>query len=295
MGNVETAAHFLIFCYHTDMWGTTIIYGLSAMIAAACLILMYERQGLRNYSLLLILLGILVYSVGNFIGMLILLKTNVYAVITGTIAGVGGMTTHWIITYTYIVVAFETKQMLSQETYENNPESTAKVDSFRKTMFIANVCVFAFIAMLTICWLIMGDNLQGTFYFILSYAYQAFMWGMLIAWVASLIKLYRDVKHSEKLLPDKKNFIWHGSLLALYLTLSLAAVIISQIADKMTAVPLNVEIVLVGMILLLVTITSFLEMATFFMVVAMMMPITQKRKAKFVALQRFLLHGFIEP
>jgi len=39
----------------------------------------------------------------------------------------------------------------------------------------------------------------------------------MITWGWTLHKLYRNTVHSEKLLPDKRLFILHGSLLAFWL------------------------------------------------------------------------------
>ena len=46
-----------------------------------------------------------------------------------------------------------------------------------------------------------------------------FQVGCLFAWAWTLIRLYKDIKHSEKLLPNKRIFILHGSLLTIYLLL----------------------------------------------------------------------------
>ena len=44
-----------------------------------------------------------------------------------------------------------------------------------------------------------------------------FQVGCLFAWAWTLIRLYKEIEHSEKLLPNKHIFILHGSLLILYL------------------------------------------------------------------------------
>jgi hypothetical protein len=41
----------------------------------------------------------------------------------------------------------------------------------------------------------------------------------MVGWAWTLIRLYRDIDHSEKLLPNKRIFILHGSLLGAYLVL----------------------------------------------------------------------------
>lgn len=52
---------------------------------------------------------------------------------------------------------------------------------------------------------------------------QIMLWSMFAAWAWAMFKLYRDVKHSEKLLPDKKIFIVPGSLLIVFLIFELIA------------------------------------------------------------------------
>jgi len=44
-----------------------------------------------------------------------------------------------------------------------------------------------------------------------------FQVGCLFAWACTLIKLYKEIEHSEKLLPNKRIFILHGCLLTIYL------------------------------------------------------------------------------
>lgn len=117
---------------------------------------------------------------------------------------------------------------------------------------------------------------------------------MLIAWSWALFSLYRDVKHSEKLLPDKKIFLLHGSLLTAFLVLLLAQTIIQEIADKQTT-PTYEPYTLYGIVDLLGFIFSCVEMATFYLVVFLMMRITKASNAKYVALQKFLLNGFVNP
>ena len=102
----------------------------------------------------------------------------------------------------------------------------AKVNSFQKTLLVITIIVGLLIAANTLCWYLDYYMTGYKLYFIANYSYQALLWGMLIAWAWSLFRLYRDIKHSEKLLPDKQIFILHGGLLTGYLIIYLVYTIL---------------------------------------------------------------------
>ena len=117
---------------------------------------------------------------------------------------------------------------------------------------------------------------------------------MLAAWAWALFRLYRDVKHSRKLLPDKNIFILHGSLLTAFLVIYLVQTVIQQVAEKKPSGS-NSQLVLYGIFDLLGLIADCIEMATFYLVVFLMLRVTKTAKARHIALQKFLLSGFIKP
>ena len=82
-------------------------------------------------------------------------------------------------------------------------------------------------------------------------------------------------------------------LIASLLTL-LTQAIIFQIADTQTSGS-NAQLVLFGIYDLLTLIISCIEMATFYLVVHLMMAVTQTARTKYIALQKFLLNGFLKP
>ena len=84
---------------------------------------------------------------------------------------------------------------------------------------------------------------------------------MLVAWAWSLFRLYRDIKYSEKLLPDKKIFILHASLLIAFLLILLTQTIIIQLANKLMSGS-NAQLVLFGIYDLLTLILRCIEMVT---------------------------------
>ena len=117
---------------------------------------------------------------------------------------------------------------------------------------------------------------------------------MLAAWAWTLFRLYRDVKHSRKLLPDKNIFILHGSLLTAFLVIYLVQTVTLQIGEKKPSGS-NSQLVLYGIVDLLGLISNCVEMATFYLVVFLMLRVTETAKARHIALQKFLLSGFVNP
>ena len=67
---------------------------------------------LRNYSLVALLLGILAYSATMtivYIGFL----AGVFLNVPWTLSDTAELTTHWVITYTYLSVAFDARMMVN--------------------------------------------------------------------------------------------------------------------------------------------------------------------------------------
>ena len=93
--------------------------------------------------------------------------------------------------------------MVNAKVYLDQPEKMAQVDSQRKGMLIANIVMILLIAANTVMFFLAGGNYQGTLFIFADYSFQVLLWGMLIAWAWSLFRVYKDIKHSEKLLPYK--------------------------------------------------------------------------------------------
>lgn len=68
-------------------------------------------------------------------------------------------------------------------------------------------------------------------YFIGYYMSVSFVSVCTIAWGYTLIRLYYDVKASEKLLPNKKLFFLHGVFLAMFLILLMTGILLQERAD----------------------------------------------------------------
>ena len=67
---------------------------------------------LRNYSLVALLLGILAYSTTMTIVYIGYLE-GVFLNVPGSLSITAELTTHWVITYTYLSVAFDARMMVN--------------------------------------------------------------------------------------------------------------------------------------------------------------------------------------
>ncbi len=126
---------------------------------------------------------------------------------------------HWIITSTYIKVSFETRMLIDKNTYIKSAAELVKVDRFRCFLTTSNVIISVLILLISITayfGVILDKHMLH-----LDTVYSSFVLqiGCLFAWAWILIRLYKDIEHSEKLLPNKRIFILHASLLSVYLLL----------------------------------------------------------------------------
>ena len=114
----------------------------------------------------------------------------------------------------------------------------------------------------------------------------------MLAWAWTLVRLYKDVRQSKKLLPNKGIFKLHGWLLAAYLLIFLVVqvvlIAITHVKEDGT------YLVLVGSIYILLCVGNLLEMATFFLVVKLMLPITKPEKDNRARYKQFLFMGFLD-
>lgn len=86
----------------------------------------------------------------------------------------------------------------------------------KTVMKFAHVFV-VLVALLISVFLCIGDKESNSLlYNIGANGFLAILIGFTVVWGWTLFKLYRDTKNSEKLLPAKKTFIVHGSLLFLF-------------------------------------------------------------------------------
>ena len=131
------------------------------------------------------------------------------------------------------------------------------------------------------------------FYFTGYYMSLSFVSVCTIIWGYTLIRLYKDVKTSEKLLPNKKLFFLHGSLLSLYLILLLTGILMQRIADNYYEHH-EVHKGCVYSVIYIYTV-DFADMfliASFSLVVSMAMPTSTNHQKKLYQYNQFLFGGF---
>jgi len=131
---------------------------------------------------------------------------------------------HWIITATYLKVSFETRMLLNKNTYISTAVDLVQVDRFRCCLTTFNVLISILILLIAISLYFGGRYLIehyefNVFYTVAINSSLVLQIGCLLAWAWTLMRLYKDFKYTDKLLPNKRIFILHGSLLTLYLFL----------------------------------------------------------------------------
>lgn len=114
----------------------------------------------------------------------------------------------------------------------------------------------------------------------------------MLVWGGTLLKLYRDIDHSRKLLPNKRVFILHGSILSVYVLLFSTSQILQAWLHHTPEN--NTKLIFSGICDLLICPENALELLTYFLVVKLMLPTTQYDKEKRSKFQRFLFKGFAD-
>ena len=113
----------------------------------------------------------------------------------------------------------------------------------------------------------------------------------MFTWSSTLLRLYKDIQASRKLLPKKRVFILHATLLGLYFVLFAIQIVF-------TYLPLFIEcdtsckLKLVGVSYLIAIAKNGVEAMTFILVINLMCPLTNAQKLRRQELNKFLLSGF---
>ena len=125
------------------------------------------------------------------------------------------------------------------------------------------------------------------------WAQVSFLTGLGLLWGWSLIKLYKDIKDSRKLLPRVGVFKLHGYLLGTWLILYIVSILLLQIGSHLNLTTNQKDIVF-GICWILFPFFDFTELTTFFLVVSLMLPVTEKAKQRYVEMQSFIFGGFVD-
>jgi len=182
---------------------------------------MLRTQGWRNYTLFIMLTNMFFYAVVNDVLFFFYARditrapwALIFALITGT-----ELMIHWLITQSYIKVAYETKFILDRDVLFNDPVKLAAVRRFKRIMKCANVAMTLLILAIAVCFYVANKTGNLLLNYIANICWLVLPSFFTIMWAWPLYKLYRDTRNSKKLLPNKKIFILHGSLLVLFLLL----------------------------------------------------------------------------
>ena len=103
--------------------------------------------------------------------------------------------------------------LLEKDTYIKSAAKLIKAERFRCCLTIANAIILLLILVISASIFFGIRRYSIKLLAIGTYSTLVLQVGCLLAWSWTLIRLYRDIKHSEKLLPNKHIFILHGTLL----------------------------------------------------------------------------------
>ena len=255
--------------------------------------LMRISQGWKNYTLFILLTNILVYAVLMVILYSFYLKGSYdsLVLISSIILPVQGLI-HWVITQSYLNVSFETKQIINKDVLFNNPEKLAAVYRFKTCMKVANILVPLLFIALSVCYFIGVTSQNVILYDIGNYGWLAMVTNFTLTWGWSLYKLYRDTTDSDELLPDKRIFILHGSLLTLFLVLQALNIYALWVVlnSKYHSKAYNDW---GGINNLSAFLINLAEALTFGLVINLMLPWRQEHKMAREEFQKFLFVGFL--
>jgi hypothetical protein len=137
---------------------------------------------------------------------------------------------HWIIAAIYIKVSFETRMLLKKDTYLKSASELESVNLFRCCFATANITISIFIILISITLYLAVVLNSKVLIAVTDNSTLVFQFVFMLAWALTLINLYRDIKHSDKLLPNKRMFLLHGCLLTSYLFIYACNLIMIHVA-----------------------------------------------------------------
>ena len=228
MGNENSAERFQNGTVVFSIYYLFALFGVTTLGSLHGIYLMQLSQGWRNYTLLALLLMIF----GQAVGYLLMnywwnLKYDWKPVpILTALILVFDLEIHWLISKTYLKVAFDTKQLLDPDVYFKNEKKMSGIDRFRWRLKVANVLVH--LTAIGIFLSILLSLLQIAPFWVYqlgNYTELALLTLFAGLWGWTLASLYRNVKNSRKLLPDKRVFKLHGGLLVFYLLFMTANIV----------------------------------------------------------------------
>lgn len=180
--------------------------------------------------------------------------------------------------------------LLDKATYDNSATCLARVKRFNCWLTAISIFFVMLILVLSIC-VYWSYFMPGLMLRTISYNASLFLQILcMLGWAWTLVSLYRNVKHSEKLLPNRRLFHLHGCLLAGYLLIFALAQLLWYWINHTD--DLNTYLTLRGILDITMFPETALEFLSFFLVVKLMLPVTPTDKETRSKFQRFLFKGF---
>lgn len=109
-------------------------------------------------------------------------------------------------------------------------------------------------------------------------------------WYFALFALYRQLATANHILPNKKIFIVHVTLLTLYFLTSALFITLEQAKIGQNC-SLNCQYIVGSINDIVLMIADLLELLTFFLVIFIVLPVTKDQKQSRVKFQNFLFNG----
>jgi len=115
-------------------------------------------------------------------------------------------------------VSIEVTYLLDKNIYLENQTTLTEFDRKKRNLqvfYIINVVLCVGLGLLTL--IAYTRETLGTLSFIADWLFILYQFTYLLIWAWALYVLYRDIKQARMLLPNKRIFFLHGSLLVLYI------------------------------------------------------------------------------
>lgn len=257
---------FIAFKY---CWFT--FYGVTAIVSLCTLAFIIFTKRWHNTVLIALNLSILVDCVTFCIFESATNKKSQQFSIALSINTSSDVVSHWLVAYAYLRVIFDMEALLDKETHMSNYAKIDEISQNKKKLIVASVVA------ISVCLL---DGLACYFGFIINSLF--FIIGtqfvcvtlnfiFLGVWGYALIKLNSRIKLAEKLMPNRRMFSMHGTVLICYILFNLVFLVAISMAYFATG---DKQAILYGIVNLSGIFAPLAECLGFFLVLFMMLPIT---------------------
>ena len=197
-----------------------------------------------------------------------------------------------MVCYVYLKTSVEMNALLDKRIHNDNKDRLAQVTRHKRALHIGT----AIAVVLSLADAALYDTyadlkyLHGDKRLWLYYSFRYLQWAFelicLGLWGVALWKIARKTRQTDNLMPNKRMFALHGTLLVLYFVFFIATILLSQFAKPTYTVH--------GWYDLCAAFSDVFENASFCLVLYVMLPITKKQQARRQDFQTFLLNGMMD-